>query len=331
MLVFDLGPLTDLPLARTAVDRDADVRVRPDLFSELAAEPGSRVLALWNGKTVMDGSSIALHAPSVTSDAELLCYLGRVATADSTPDRGTAVTLAVVTDAGAAAIEPDPERWLSLRDVGHFLDAADSSLMTAAVALANFHHSHPHCPRCGTATEPSLAGWMRLCPNCQNQIFPRTDPAVIVLVLDDDDRLLLGSNVLWPEGRYSLLAGFVEAGESLEQAVVREIGEESGLPVEHPVYLGSQPWPFPRSMMLGFSARVAAGHDPDLLRPDGEEIIDLRWLSRDQIRAEAGTLLLPGSTSIARSLIELWLVADGGPGLDESVRAARADTAATQA
>lgn len=329
--MFDLGPLTDLPLARTAVDRDADARVRPDLFSELAAEPGSRVLALWNGKTLMDGDSIALHDSAVAGQADLLCYLGRIVTPGSQADIGAAVTLAVLTDAAAAAIEPDPERWLSLREIGHFLGAGDSALMTAAVALANFHGSHGHCPRCGTATAPSLAGWMRLCPSCQNQVFPRTDPAVIVLVLDDDDRLLLGSNVLWPEGRYSLLAGFVEAGESLEQAVVREIAEESGLPVEYPVYLGSQPWPFPRSMMIGLSARVVSGHDPDALLPDGAEIVDLRWLSRDQLRQEAGTLLLPGPTSIARSLIELWLVADGGPGIEASARAASADAAATRA
>ena len=329
--MFVLGALTDLPLARTAVNRDADARTRPDLFDELAADPRTRVLPLWNGKALMDGSRLALVNAGIPLDAKVLCYLGRTVGSDSNADVGAPVIAAVLTDAGAAAIETDEDRWMSLRESGEFLSAGDSSLMTAAVALANWHGSHGHCPRCGSATDPELGGWMRLCPNCSNQVFPRTDPAVIVLVRDDDDRLLLGSNILWPEGRYSLLAGFVEAGESLEQAVCREIAEESGLTVENPVYLGSQPWPFPRSMMLGFSARVAAGHDPELLRPDGEEIVDLRWLSRAQLRAEAGTLLLPGATSIARSLIELWLVADGGPGLDESVRAAHARTAVTQA
>lgn len=329
--MFVLGALTDLPLARTAVNRDADARVRPDLFEELADDPQARVLLLWNGKALMDGTRLALVDAGTAPDAEVLCYLGRTIGPDSNADVGAPVILAVLTDAAAAAIETDPDRWMSLRESGEFLSAGDSSLMTAAVALANWHKTHGHCPRCGTATEPRTAGWMRECPNCHNQIFPRTDPAVIVLVRDDEDRLLLGSNVLWPEGRYSLLAGFVEAGESLEQAVCREIAEESGLTVDDPVYLGSQPWPFPRSMMLGFSARVAAGHDPELLRPDGEEIVDLRWLSRAQLRDEAGTLLLPGPTSIARCLIELWLVADGGPGLDESVRAARARTAVTSA
>jgi NAD+ diphosphatase len=161
-------------------------------------------------------------------------------------------------------------------------------------------------------------------------IFPRTDPAIIVLVLDNDDRLLLGSNILWPEGRYSLLAGFVEAGESLEQAVIREIFEESGLRVDRPHYLGSQAWPFPRSIMLGYSARVAPDQDPSGILPDGAEIVDLRWLSRDELRAEAGTLLLPGSTSIARGLIEHWLAADGGPSLDEAARAHAAPASTTE-
>ncbi len=328
--MFVLGALTDLPLARTAIDRDADARARPDLFSELRTDPRSRVLPLWNGKTLMDGDRLALSAADPMPEAKILGYLGRTITSDSRADVGAAVVLAVLTDAVALAIEGDPDRWVSLRESGSSLSASDSALMTAAVALANWHASHGYCPRCGSATEPSLGGWVRLCPNCNNQVFPRTDPAVIVLVLDDDDRLLFGSNVLWPEGRYSLLAGFVEAGESLEQAVCREIAEESGLTVENPVYLGSQPWPFPRSMMIGLSARVAAGHDPNALRPDGEEIVDLRWLSREQLRAEAATLLLPGPASIARSLIEHWLVADGGSGLDESARTARARSAVSQ-
>lgn len=327
MLLFVLGALTDLPLARSAVNRDADVRVRPDLFAELVADPACRVLPLWNGKTLMNSERLALAGASAADGADSLFYLGRTVEAGPAAQAGAPVIAALVTDAGAAALEPDPDRWFSLRDSGASLEPGDSALMTAAVALANWHGSTTHCHRCGTESRIELAGWARRCPSCNNQIFPRTDPAVIVLVLDNDDRLLLGSNVLWPEGRYSLLAGFVEAGESLESAVCREIAEESGVRVEDPQYLGSQPWPFPRSMMLGFSARVAAGEDPDALRPDGEEIVDLRWLSREQLRSEAGTLLLPGPTSIARHLIDLWLVADGGPDLSEAARIAATESA----
>jgi NAD+ diphosphatase len=330
--LFVLGALPDLPLARSAVDRDADVRVRPDLFAELLGDPACRVLPLWNGKTPMAGDRLALKPADAAAAGNLLCYLGRTTDSATDAEVGAPILSAVVTDAEAAAIEPDPDRWVSLRESGNALGAGDSALITAALALANWHSSSGNCPRCGGVTVPELAGWARRCPACQNQIFPRTDPAVIVLVLDDDDRLLLGSNVLWPEGRYSLLAGFVEAGESLENAVCREIAEESGIAVENPRYLGSQPWPFPRSMMLGFSARVAAGVDPNELRPDGEEIVDLRWFSREQLRKEAaGTLLLPGKTSIARYLIDLWLVADGGGDIDESVRTASPASAVTPA
>jgi NAD+ diphosphatase len=328
---LDLGALADLPLARGAVNRDADARVRPELFAELAVDPACRVLPLWNGKAPMAGDRLALSPAAAAADADVLFYLGRSTEPDTDADIGAPIVGAVITDAAAAAIEPDPERWVSLRDSGDSLGAGNSALLTAAVALVNWHASSGHCPRCGAATVPELAGWSRRCPACLNEIFPRTDPAVIVLVLDDDDRLLLGSNVLWPAGRYSLLAGFVEAGESLENAVCREIAEESGLTVENPRYLGSQPWPFPRSMMLGFSARVAAGVDPGDLRPDGEEIVDLRWFSREQLREESATLLLPGKTSIARHLIDLWLVADGGGDLDESARTASARSTVPQA
>jgi NAD+ diphosphatase len=279
----------------------------------------------------MAGDRLALFPAVAAENASLLCYLGKTTEPGTDAEVGAPIVSAVLTDAGAASLEPDPDRWVSLRDSGTSLGAGDSALLTAAVALANWHASHEHCPRCGAATVPELAGWARRCPACQDQIFPRTDPAVIVLVVDDDDRLLLGSNVLWPEGRYSLLAGFVEAGESLENAVCREIAEESGLRVENPRYLASQPWPFPRSMMLGFTARVAAGVNPNDLQPDGEEIVDLRWFSREQLRKEAATLLLPGFTSIARHLIDLWLVADGGADLAESARIASAESAVSPA
>lgn len=146
---------------------------------------------------------------------------------------------------------------------------------------------------------------MRLDPQSNTEVFPRTDAAIIVGIVDADDRILLGSNAMWESNRYSLLAGFVEPGESLEAAVIREVFEESGIRVTDPVYLGSQPWPFPASLMLGFTARV----DPSVsstLTPDGAEILDLRWFSRDELRAARGEVKLPGGTSIAHAIIEEW-------------------------
>lgn len=318
------GALANLPLAPSAVDRDADERARPDLFAELQSDPSTRLLALWRGRALLDGDAVRLLPADQAVGGATLAYLGRTLTDRTAVPSGTRVALAVIDDAIAAAVEPDEEKWIAFRAAAPRLSAADASLMTEAVALSNWHLSSGFCPRCGSATTPESAGWSRRCTACKNEIFPRTDPAVIVLVLDDDDRLLLGSNILWPEGRYSLLAGFVEAGESLEHAVVREIFEESGIRVDTPRYLGSQAWPFPRSIMLGFSARVAAGQNPEGLLPDGLEIVDLRWLSRDDLRSEAGTLLLPGSTSIARALIDHWLAADGGPSIEEAALAAEA-------
>jgi len=145
-------------------------------------------------------------------------------------------------------------------------------------------------------------------------LFPRTDAAVIVLITDSEDRIVLGNNALWESHRYSLLAGFVEPGESLEAAVVREAYEESGLVIKDPVYVGSQPWPFPASLMVGFSATLDESASVEL-RPDGSEIIDLRWFSRDELVSSLDQIMLPGRTSIARAMIEDWL---GNPLPDES-------------
>ncbi|KFC52074.1 NTP pyrophosphohydrolase, partial [Micrococcus luteus] len=161
------------------------------------------------------------------------------------------------------------------------------------------------CAFCGGATDVEAAGWVRRCRDCSREQFPRTDPAVIVAVTDPAGRILLGRNAAWPEGLYSCLAGFVEPGESLEHAVVREIAEESGITVTQPRYRGSQPWPFPRSLMLGFTALAPAGAEPV---PDGEEILSVRWFEREELAhlAREGDVTLPGAVSIARALIEDW-------------------------
>ena len=216
---------------------------------------------------------------------------------------------------GARRPHADLERILeanplsALRAVGAALDAHDAGLATAAVALAAWHACAPYCAACGSRTEPCQAGWARCCPRpggCGAISFPRTDPAVIMAVTDERDRIVLVHGATWPPRRYSTVAGFVEAGESAESAVAREVAEEIGLRVESVEHVATQPWPFPRSLMLGYRARLAPG-DP-LARPDGEEVTDAVILSRDELAGAvaAGDVILPGPTSIARLLIDDW-------------------------
>ena len=195
-------------------------------------------------------------------------------------------------------------RPVTIRDVGATLSDRDAGLYVTAVALANWHATHVRCPRCGEPTEPVHGGWVRRCTADGSEHFPRTDPAVIVLVHDGGDRCLLGRQPVWPPGRYSTLAGFVEPGESLEQAVAREILEESGVVVDDIVYCGSQPWPFPASLMLGFEARVVSGE----AHVGDDELEDVRWFSRADLRR--GEPVLPPSASIAYWLLTGWLERD---------------------
>ncbi|MFP7760954.1 NAD(+) diphosphatase [Marisediminicola sp. LYQ85] len=294
-----------LPLARQAIDRDYLARARPDLFEGLWAAPETRVIALHDGSALARGARLAYLEPREVPTADLLLYLGRSSDAAATP-----FVAAVLSESAAATLGDDAE-WVELRTVGGSLDALDAGLFTEALALANWHTSHAFSPRTGEPTQPALGGWVRRAadddPAGSRDVFPRTDAAIIVGVTDADDRMLLGANALWPAGRYSLLAGFVEPGESLEHAVVREVFEEAGIRVVDPVYLGSQPWPFPASLMLGFRATVEPGQQ---VVPDGDEILDLRWFSRDELVAALGEVTLPGSTSIARAILEDWF---GGP------------------
>ncbi|MDR5698938.1 NAD(+) diphosphatase [Agromyces aerolatus] len=306
------------PLARAAIDRDGLARADETFGARFDADPSSRVVMVHGDRLLIggkvDGSppALDLRHPSALPEPTLRCYLGRTLTTvpGSDASAGAPVELRVFDEASAARIEPEAARWAGLRDLAPVLDDRDASLATEAVALANWHATHPRCPRCGAETEPVQAGWARRCVADESLHFPRTDPAVIVLVTDDADRVLLGSNALWEQRRFSLLAGFVEPGESLEAAVVREIGEEAGVAVDRVEYAASQPWPFPASIMLGFTARVAAGVNPSAAVPDGEEILQLRWLSREELVAAKDEVVLPGSSSIARWLLERWF---GGP------------------
>nr|WP_296774563.1 NAD(+) diphosphatase [Rhodococcus sp. (in: high G+C Gram-positive bacteria)] len=204
-----------------------------------------------------------------------------------------------------------------LRTTGDRLSEVELSILTSALAILNWHASASFSALDGAATTPTAAGWSRTSTSNGHEEFPRTDPAVICLVHDGADRILLARAPSWPERRFSVLAGFVEAGESLETCVLREIKEEVGITVSDITYLGSQPWPFPRSVMIGFSA--VADPEVPLQFLDGE-IAEAHWFSRDEVRGALALgdwasdadarLLLPGSISIARGMLEAWAAVD---------------------
>ncbi|WP_051139735.1 NAD(+) diphosphatase [Aestuariimicrobium kwangyangense] len=199
-------------------------------------------------------------------------------------------------------VDADTSSIHTLRE-GTLHDLEEEVVATAA-ALLGWHRREPRCEKCSGTTSVAEGGFVRLCNDCGAQVFPRTDPAMIVVLLDPADRLLLAHAVGWPERRMSLLAGFVEAGESLEAAVVREVDEEARLRVTHVGYLASQPWPFPRSLMLGCVARVEPGEP----RVDGVELDQATWFSRASMdeAVASGDLVLSPMGSIARRMIEAW-------------------------
>ncbi|WP_051214893.1 NAD(+) diphosphatase [Granulicoccus phenolivorans] len=183
-------------------------------------------------------------------------------------------------------------------------EGGELEVITSTAAILNWHRSGGYCVSCGKLTQRIRGGYARICPNCDWLEFPRTDPAVIVSIIDDDDRILLAHQGTWDEGRYSVLAGFVEAGQSFEQTCFREVLEESGIHLREVKYMGSQPWPFPRSIMIGFEARAATTE----IKVDGEEIVHAAWFTRDELAraVEAGTVKLPFRGSIAAALIDRW-------------------------
>jgi NAD+ diphosphatase len=201
-------------------------------------------------------------------------------------------------------------RFQDLRRVAAMLGEQDCALLALAKSMVYWHNGHRFCGACSSPTESREAGWVRVCADtgCGQHHFPRTDPAVIVLV-SSGERCLLGHKPEWDEGRYSTIAGFVEPGESLEQAVAREVREETGVEVEAIHYVASQPWPFPSSLMLGFRAQAAS----ETIRVDPGELETARWFSREEIRRglEDGSFRLPSSISIARRLIRDWFDAGG--------------------
>jgi NAD+ diphosphatase len=282
-------------LSRSTVDRDAGTRDDPDALER--AWEQARVLVVEDGTaTVLEDERPRLVlVPSADAPQGDRLYLG-------TDDDGPVFAVA----------GPAPRRLgarrLGLREVGVLLDDHDAGLLVHAVGLTNWHASHPRCPRCGAPTEVVRGGSVRRCPQDGSDHFPRTDPAVIMLVHDGADRCVLGRQASWPDGRFSTLAGFVEPGESAEQAVVREVDEEAGLAVTDVEYVTSQPWPFPSSLMLAFRARAEGGAVPF---GRDRELAEVRWFTRDEVLASgrwggASGLQTPPSISVAWHLITGW-------------------------
>ncbi len=304
-------------LSRAAADRSEDLR---DPVRTASAWPSARVITVDDaGRATMrtTGAGVSLGyrpaldlGPLPPPDAVLL---GTV-TVPEGPERVDYWAIPGEVEKGGelwsfSEGQPDPS---TLREVGGLLSDSDAGLMTAAVSVLNWHRHGSFCPRCGEPSLAESAGWSRMCPN-GHQEFPRTDPAVIVLVHDGADRMVLARQPSWPAGRVSVLAGFTEGGESLEGTVSREIGEEVGLQVTDIGYLGSQPWPFPRSLMVGFAARAEVGAP---LYPRAGEIESAFWVDRATVRRvlEAGGssdgIGLPPGISNARRMVEGWAALD---------------------
>ncbi len=296
-----------LPLAQSVIDRDSQSREGAELFDLLWLEPDTRIIVLHKGKTLITEKSLRLFTIDEATAGKYRVYLGRTNQRFDDLKTGTAIVLSVLSDNSARELEPDESKWHELRRTGAGLSPSHATLFTQALAIHNWHETHQYCPACGEITIMAQGGWSRMCIKEDRELFPRTDAAVIVSIIDDQDRILLGSQGSWEQNRWSVLAGFVEAAESLESAVQREMLEEAGILVTEPQYLGSQAWPYPYSLMLGFTAKVDASNKADQIKADGVEIAKLRWFSKEELKAEALSLYLPSRISIARALIENWL------------------------
>ena len=301
--------------ARGALDRAAHLRAQ----ATLAADPRALCLALWQGKPLIEPGPpprlawLPMTSPVFDAAGDAPVFLGAADGAPrfarGIPDWEGAATGPRPFFDDSRDVHPALPQGLAfgdLRAVMAELSAADAGTAAAAKGILGWHATHPFCARCGAASRVADQGWKRACPACGAEHFPRTDPVVIMLILHGNS-VLLGRSAAWPPGMYSLLAGFMEPGESIEAAVRREVWEEAGIPVGQVDYLSSQPWPFPSSLMLGCRGAALARE----IARDPAELEDARWVSREGVLAAlAGhdpDLKPARRGSIARFLLERWL------------------------
>lgn len=283
------------PIAFTGspLDRADHVRADPERLASLM-DWRARLLALENLMPSLDdaGRLAWTTLADAPEDAELV-FLGL---------RDGKGHFATVPQRGDAAPRmANPQLWALMAS----LEPGDLALYGSARSLVDWHARHRFCAQCGCATQIAKGGWQRNCTACGTQHFPRTDPVTIMLV-EHDGRLLLGRGLGWPEGRFSALAGFVEPGESIEEAVAREVFEEAGVRVGNVGYVASQPWPFPSQLMLGCHSIA----EDDVLDIDTTEMAEVRWFSPDEVRsamAGEGPFIAPPPHAIAHYLIRWWL------------------------
>ena len=299
---FYMAQTLDLPLSISLIDRKADLRTNQSLITELFQE--SSVLIFQNGKVGIPNEfakELKLFKGSELGgyESQTDYYLGDIGS--------ESFFVRHLPNASTFNIKIS---FAALREFGAQLDKKQIGLAVQAQGLANWHEKHPRCSICGGPTLVTSAGAIRKCPQDDSEHYPRTDSAIIVLVKDKSDRILLGRQSVWPQNRFSTFAGFVEPGESFENCVIREVKEEAGVIVSQLKYLGSQPWPFPSSLMVAFEAITNA---PETAKPDGVEIEQLRWFNRSQIAADIADkkLLLPPKISVARAMIENWYCSAG--------------------
>lgn len=281
--------LLNLPLSRSRLDRAAHLRADSDGLEVLWR--AAKVISIVGDKFKTTESGLAYIDP-ISAQGERY-FLGL-------DETGTPY---FVTHQNSADVNLDD--FHSLRTIGARLNDLEIGAAVHALALTQWHDAHQRCAKCGESTHPTFAGAVRECDKCGASHHPRTDPAIIVLVKDSQDRILLGRQKIWPAKRFSTFAGFVEPGESFESCVVREVAEECGGKVTEMNYLGSQPWPFPASIMIAYEAIIS---NPESVKEDGEEIEEIIWLTREELKSKtsSGDLLLPPIISVARAMINAW-------------------------